>query len=423
MLNNNNAPNILLIGNGSYRNRGCEAIVRGTIGILRSEFGSEVKVRSGVMAAPDVVTAQNAQETDPSVRSFSISEIGPRGSLKWWLSQANKRLGTTFQHHVWDLHRATTGVLAALEVGGDNYSLDYGRPLRFMAMDRYLKSRGIPLIIWGASVGPFDKDKEYAPHIFKHLQGVDGIFVRETASLEYLHQNGISRNVRLVADPAFLMEPVEPRILPREFRVHAGTIGINLSPLMARFCSGNIQGSGLEAWKLRASELVMSVLDQVDRPVLLIPHVSSPNYQDDDFSFLESLRTIVQDKSKIPVGIVPLGLNAEESKWVISQCAVFAGARTHSTIAALSSCVPTLTLSYSIKAQGINRDLFGHLEYCQPVAGLTPVKFVEGISLLLRDESKIREHLAAKMPSVRASALDAGRQLRDTITRYHAAHA
>ncbi|MDP4120717.1 MAG: polysaccharide pyruvyl transferase family protein, partial [Bacillota bacterium] len=51
--------------------------------------------------------------------------------------------------------------------------------------------------------------------------------------------------------------------------------------------------------------------------------------------------------------------NAPQVKGVISQCELFIGARTHATIAAYSTTVPTLVLGYSVKAKGIARDLFG----------------------------------------------------------------
>ena len=54
--------------------------------------------------------------------------------------------------------------------------------------------------------------------------------------------------------------------------------------------------------------------------------------------------------------------NAEQLKWIISKCAAFIGARTHATIAAYSTGVPTLVLGYSIKSVGIARDLFGSEE-------------------------------------------------------------
>ena len=47
------------------------------------------------------------------------------------------------------------------------------------------------------------------------------------------------------------------------------------------------------------------------------------------------------------------------------------GARTHATIAAYSTYVPTLVVGYSVKSRGIARDLFGTDEgYVLPVQGL-----------------------------------------------------
>ena len=43
----------------------------------------------------------------------------------------------------------------------------------------------------------------------------------------------------------------------------------------------------------------------------------------------------------------------------IARMRLFVGARTHATIAAYSSAVPTLTIGYSVKARGIARDLYG----------------------------------------------------------------
>ena len=60
-----------------------------------------------------------------------------------------------------------------------------------------------------------------------------------------------------------------------------------------------------------------------------------------------------------------------ELKGYIARCRFFVGARTHATIAAYSSCVPTLVLGYSVKSRGIARDLFGNEEnYVLPVQSL-----------------------------------------------------
>ncbi|MFR4670990.1 MAG: hypothetical protein ACLT69_14285 [Intestinibacter bartlettii] len=54
-------------------------------------------------------------------------------------------------------------------------------------------------------------------------------------------------------------------------------------------------------------------------------------------------------------------------KGYISRCRLYR-ARTHATIAAYSTCVPTLVIGYSVKAKGIAKDIFGTYEnYVLPV--------------------------------------------------------
>ena len=61
------------------------------------------------------------------------------------------------------------------------------------------------------------------------------------------------------------------------------------------------------------------------------------------------------------VNIMPSEFNASQIKQVISQFHFFIGARTHATIAAFSSGVPTISIAYSVKAKGINKDLLGEI--------------------------------------------------------------
>ena len=62
---------------------------------------------------------------------------------------------------------------------------------------------------------------------------------------------------------------------------------------------------------------------------------------------------------------------AEVLKGYISRCSFFVGARTHSTIAAYSTGVPTLVIGYSVKSRGIATDLFGTYDnYVLPVQEL-----------------------------------------------------
>lgn len=408
---------ILLIGNGSYQNRGCEAIVRGTMEILGHEFESSLQVQAGVFATPDLVRNQNAFEVDPAVHSFPLTVSGGRRwSLGWWAVQANNRLGASFHPHLKDLKEPAQSAEVALEIGGDHYSLDYGKPLAFMAMDRFFASRKIPVILWGMSIGPFDTDPVFAKIIFKHLGSLAGIFVRESESLNYLRKNGVTENVYLMGDPAFVMKPVEPHSRKWAFPLQDGTIGINLSPMLAFYRGVRPSDVDLEQWCESCADLVRSVAT-LGRPILLVPHVSSADPGNDDFVFLETLLSAVESDLRVPIHIVPRGLNAAEIKWAISRCAVFAGARTHSTIAALSTHVPTLSIGYSLKARGINKDAYGHLDYCLAVRDLTVASFTERISSLLDQETDIRKQLASSIPHIANLAMEAGPILRQIVVK------
>jgi colanic acid/amylovoran biosynthesis protein len=94
---------------------------------------------------------------------------------------------------------------------------------------------------------------------------------------------------------------------------------------------------------------------------------------------------------------------------------LFACARTHSTIAALSSNVPTLSFAYSIKAKGINRDIFGHEEYCLDPVQLTPEIVTSRIESMLASTDDIKKELTEKMPFIRKSAMNAGKILKEIV--------
>lgn len=408
------ASPFLIVHGGPYiENRGCEAILRGTMEILRHEFGPTVRAQVSVDASHDVVRAQNKTESDTCVTSLPMGGSGPRWSFDWWIGQLNRRFGTSIYPHFRVLKEPAKGASVAMQIGGDHYSLDYGRPVGFMALDRYLQSLGLPVVIWGASVGPFDADPEFCPHIFDHLRTLSAIFVRESDSYHYLLTHGVSENVHLMADPAFVMKAVEPSPSKIGFTSPAEAIGINLSPMVAYYRGQRPEDVDLNEWVEFCAELVKSAA-VLGHPILLVPHVATPDGKD-DFWLLETVCKLVAAQVNVAVQVLPRGLSAAELKWAIARCAVFAGARTHSTIAALSSHVPTLSISYSAKAKGINRDLFGHLEHCIHVAELTNENFVAGLRSLLDNAPAIRAHLQSRIPEFQNRSLQAGLILRKIV--------
>ena len=414
----------LLVGNASYSNRGCEAIVRGTMEILRRQFGDKLSVGAGTYGEPDVIERQIRDEPDPDVHTFRLSAGFSRWSFPWFLAQANKRLGTRFDVLQGPIRQRLRGVDAVLEVGGDNYSLDYEPPRHLIAMDRYIQAQGVPLIIWGASIGPFDRDTAFAEEMFAHLRSLAAIFVRETYTLAYLQEHGISENVRLVADPAFVMEPLVTPSRKLGFSMPQGAIGINFSPFVAKYLLRRkvslweLTRDDIEPWLAFATKLVTEVSCEFRAPIVLIPHASSdiPNTPGtDDHLVLKEVAIHASKSSAHAIHCLPRGLNARELKWVIGQCRVFAKTRTHSTLAAISSGIPTLSIAYSMKARGINQDVFGSHDHLLESSRLAVDDFVGHIGQLITREKSIRAILREQMPVMEERALSAGALLRECL--------
>jgi polysaccharide pyruvyl transferase WcaK-like protein len=97
--------------------------------------------------------------------------------------------------------------------------------------------------------------------------------------------------------------------------------------------------------------------------ILLVPHVVWAS--NDDRKPLREFYEGFKDTGRV---YLVEDSPAEVLKGYISKCSFFVGARTHSTIAAYSSSVPTLVIGYSVKSRGIATDLFGQTEnYVLPV--------------------------------------------------------
>lgn len=396
----------LLVGNGSYANRGCEAIVRGTIAILRREFGASIRLTVASFGPPAIIADQAAAEYDSAITHMSLSSTVKRWRPIWWARKMDQYLHTNMGVEFRSLQRPARTAYVALQVGGDNYSLDYGIPYGHMAVDRFLWHAHVPLCLWGASVGPFGAEPAIERRMFRHLRRMDAILVRETISHAYLRDHGLTRLHR-VADPAFAMDRVPPSGVNAHVTIPNGAIGVNLSPLMASY----ITGGNMMTWERQCADIIRSVADATRRPIVLVPHVTAP--KGDDHSFLVRVASLFS-AGAAPV-VLPRDLSAAELKHLISRCVVFAGARTHSTIAGLSSLVPTLSFAYSIKAYGLNQDIYGSQEFCLKSGELTPSVVTERLVFMLANCKQIRARLADRIPAVIADAYKAGPVLREAL--------
>ena len=442
-MDNNRRYTFFFAGSSSYYNRGVEAIVRSTATLLRDEFGG---CRFYSAYYPDKDCCDKDKEFDPDIIHLPKQEL-KKYSLRWFLFKAVSKgfigsggsklskiiLNYCYNEPIWE--EAIINSDAVLMVGGDNFSLDFTYPDRHFRIVELAKKYKKPVVLWGASVGPFTKDKVYERWAARSLSTVTRIYARESETKRYLNSIGVSKNVELVADPAFWL-PATPVELSVEITdaIMEGAIGLNLSPLVGDYRSKsnhsnavliglrNLKGQvrakqNYSEWIESATLLVESVLETSKLPIILIPHVmsdSGKNEKTDDYLFLENIyENLAHYSSRL--FLLPRGLNASQTKWMIGQCKVFIGARTHSTIAAISSNVPTLFIAYSQKARGIAKDIFGDDQWLVDISTLSIELLNVRLALLLEHQDEIRIFLKQKNVELRTMAKSATKSLSEIV--------
>ena len=396
-----------LSGQRTFGNRGCEAIVRSTVQLLKEQLG-DIKV----LVPSDDIERDSAQWPEAAEQGVEFVQAYMPLHTRYWVHFQRlpipllKRAGWPFPMPAW-LKKQIASVDAVLAIGGDNYSLDYRLPSLIVGIDKLAMDMGKPVIIWGASVGPFEAVPSFVPVIREHLAGMSMIFVRENISYSYLTNILKLNNVVEMADPAFTLKKERVDVTPFWPKASEnGVLGLNISPLIERYKKN---GQNLRA------ETIQFIHDAVAEgfSVLLVPHVipldgaqenNDAVYMDNMLSELKSLGSSVT--------MMPSHFNASQIKQVISQLQYFIGARTHATIAALSSGIPTLSIAYSVKAKGINKDLLGDMPVILPTPDLTAMSLMAGLEYLRNNEEQIKLRLQEKLPLWRERVETAAKEIK-----------
>lgn len=258
-------------------------------------------------------------------------------------------------------------------------------------------SQGAKTVLLGCSIEP---ELLAEPDIIDDMRRYSSIIARESITWQALQDAGLKDNTYLVPDPAFLLETIK-KPLPENF-TEGGMVGLNVSPLVVE----NEAVPGITMENYRA--LIRHILDTTQMNVALIPHVVWKN--NDDRTVLKRLYEDFKETGRI---VLIEDCGCEELKGYIARCRFFIGARTHATIAAYSSLVPTLVVGYSVKARGIAKDLFGTWEdYVLPVQSLRQEgELIEGFEWLKNQEQFVKTRLEKVMPAYLERARQMGKIL------------
>ena len=365
---------ILLYAHGGSKNHGCEAIVRSTKLLL-------------TMADHITLLSYNPDEDlyyklDNLVDIYR--EINPvkKNNIDFICAYIEQKLFKNYHRmdalqHKEAIEKLDDDYDYALFIGGDNYC--YSDVKNYAYINQYVRNKVKKTVLWGCSVEPeLCKDKT----IKKDIEKYSFILARESISYKALKE--INSNTYLLPDPAFFLQKEEVDI-PEGF-IPNETVGINLSPLIFKYGNEcNILNSFIK--------LIDYILFNSKDQVALIPHVVW--HHNDDQKVLYSLYEKYKDNDRV---LLIDDHNCMQQKFIISQCKRFVGARTHSTIAAYSTCVPTLVVGYSVKAKGIAKDLFGNIDnYVLPVQNIADSdQLTEKYKWLVEHEEEIKSKLLQK---------------------------
>jgi colanic acid/amylovoran biosynthesis protein len=304
--------------------------------------------------------------------------------------------------------------VALLDIsGGDSFSDIYGIE-RFNNIYRpkvIAINRNKPLILLPQTYGPFSQEhvREKASRVARDASMA---WARDRDSFEALklllgedidpaiHRSGVDVAFTLpvtsaddlLADPlrSWLAEPVRAQSI----------IGFNVSGLIYNDPAAAKARYGLKAdYNELARQFLRHVLEKTRARIVLISHVMDKpgHFESDQAACLDLASKLGEGESRVVVA--PATFNESQVKWLISRMDWFCGTRMHSTIAGLSSCVPTAAISYSYKTRGVF-DTCGQGQQVFDPQSRSTDDMVAGLISALQSRQSTQESLRRNIPAV-----------------------
>lgn len=376
------------VGSG---NHGCEALVRsishmlGEKDTLLLSDAPEEEAKYGI--ADSIEVRPSMSKTRPTVQDFFFSYLQLKIRHDY------------FYMDVLPYKPALKGLRSEdvlVSIGGDIFCYENYR--KYNLLHQYALKQVKHSILIGCSIEP-DSLTDHA--LLKDLETFEFISARELITYNALKNAGL-KNVSYCPDTAFSL-PAAETALPDHF-IPQNTVGINISPLVLN------KSADAELILENLRLVVRDVLSSSSASVAFVPHVVWEN--NDDRIPLQKLYQEFQGTGRV---CLIEDQDARKLKWIISQCSYFIGARTHATIAAYSTGVPTLALGYSVKSRGIARDLFGAEEhYVLPYQDITSSDMLlKNFHWLIRHTEETKKTLMEKTEIYQREIVNMGSKLKE----------
>lgn len=226
-------------------------------------------------------------------------------------------------------------------IGGSMFILDSLKNcIRFrhrIKKARQLKKLGIPAVVIGCNMGPFDKNHIGIKLAKWELKYKEFITVRDESSFDLLLKNNLKIPVYLYPDIVF----------SKDIEKNTTKYGLGISV----YRSKNKDVNNYSNYKY-LSNLADHFIELTDKSVGLFAFDSE---NENDLVAAHYIKQLSRNKSKIK--IVPYLANTEEFMNEFTKSEKIVGIRFHSAVLALKSGVPLLSVYYSNKTKNLMKDL------------------------------------------------------------------
>ena len=408
--------NILITGQTSFHNKGCQALIYTTTEILKGAFPeASFTVFSWDPEYDEQHFNVDLIECRFQEHRFQVGEFSRRNRFWFFL---NYYLGLRTDHIIWVKPSFYEAIKTCdlLVVSGGDVLADYGDKSiehRFfpVAVAIALKK---PIYIFAQSISQY-KSQEMLKFARYYLNKVSLITVRERLSFDYLKNIRIKAHLHFTADPAFTLTPCSDSRLKEIVHVehlpdtNSPIIGISVSETATRWSE-----SKHEDFMKIIAEVCDQLIGKYKARIVFVPHVSNPNDPaNDDRVAGKAVRSLMVNKQD--AFLIEGDYSCEELKAVIGRCALFIGARTHATIASASMLVPTIAIAYSIKAFGIMEDILDKEKCVCDLTSLSCKDLLSKAEYLIENSEKVVEEMKKRLEKIREQSMRNGELAKEII--------
>lgn len=354
-----------LFGMYGLYNYGCEAIVRGTYELIRKAWQN-----------CDVILYTHRPSEDAEIvkdLQIIVKEIPMKNNLlmRRVINKSLRSIKINKQLTSWDSESVVNECDIVFSVGGDIYTipkyiLESKSERKYSAIVEFGKAvvKKKPMIIWGASIGPFGEKREVKEYYFNHLKDINQIFCREERTYNYLKSNGVNKNIQLCSDPAFY---IESNRQSRRLEKESIKIALNLSPLSIK----EQVGKNYESFEKDVINTIIDLLNIKNTEITLVPHVISPmSVDDNDLVYMQNIYKKIPGEHKNRVKILENAKGFLDTKYFLKNCNLVIAARMHCAVNAICEGVPTIFLTYSQKGVGMTNHIYGDTYWSIPLLNI-----------------------------------------------------